>query len=110
MSKTREEILEDRRRMKAEYGALFDKVAALLFRHDPASINFEVNPDEYETEARTILPRLRTCKSAQDVQRVVHQEFVRWFDEATAGHEERYREIADEIWELWTRWEREGSA
>ena len=95
-------MLEERRRMKAQYGTLFDKVAALLFRHDPANIKFEVNSDEYETEARTILPRLRTCKSSQDVRRVVHEEFVRWFDEATAGPEECYSEIATEIWALWT--------
>jgi hypothetical protein len=76
-------------------------VAALLFRYDPAKINFEVNSDEYETEAGTILPRLRTCQSARDVQRVVHEEFVRWFDEIAAGPEETYREIASEIWLMW---------
>ena len=96
--------------MKAEYRALFDGVAALLFRHDAAKINFEVNPDEYETEARTILPRLGTCKSVQDVQRIVHEECVRWFDDAIAGPEERYGEIAAEIWQIWTRWEKGRSA
>jgi hypothetical protein len=99
MTRTREEILKERRRLQVEYGTLFDRVAALLFRYDPASITFEINRDEYETEARTILPRLRTCKSVEDVQRVVHEEFVRWFDEATAGPAERYGEIASEIWE-----------
>ena len=87
--------------MKAEYRALFDKVATLLFRHDPAKISFEVNPDEYETEARTILPRLRTCKAVEDVQRVVDEEFVHWFGEATAGPAEQYCEIASEIWKMW---------
>jgi hypothetical protein len=101
MSRTREEILEERRRLRAEYGDLFDAVAALLFRHDPVGINFDENTDEYEPEAGTILPRLRNCESARDVQRVLHDEFVRWFDPVTAGPTERYSEIAAEIWRLW---------
>ena len=101
MPRTRDEILENRRRLKAEYGQLFDSVAALLYRHDPVGINFEVNTDEYATEAETILPRLRVCHSADDVLRAVHAEFVRWFDADTAGPPEHYATIASEIWELW---------
>ena len=101
MTRKREEILEERGQLRAEYGSLFGSVAALLFRHDPARINFEVNPDEYNPEAGTILPRLHTCESAQDVQNVVHEEFVRWFDAGTAGPVERYSEAASEIWQLW---------
>ena len=101
MPRTREEILEQRRQWKAEYGQLFDSIAALLLLHDPIGINFEVNPDEYEPETGTILPRLRECQSAGDVLRVVHQEFVRWSDADTAGSEERYARIAAEIWQLW---------
>jgi hypothetical protein len=101
MSRTREEILEERRRLKAEYGDLFDAVAALLFLHDPAGINFEENTDEYEPEAGSILSQLSKCESERDVQRVVHEEFVRWFDAVTASPTERYSEIASEIWRLW---------
>lgn len=32
----------------------------------------------YEPEARTTLPRLRTCESSTDVLRVVHEELSRW--------------------------------
>ena len=101
MTKTREEILTERRLLRAEYGGLFDAVAALLFRHDPVGINFDENTGEYETEAGTILPHLRDCKSVDDVKRAVHKEFVRWFDASTAGPEESYQQIALEIWELW---------
>jgi hypothetical protein len=102
MNRTREEILDSRRRAKAEYGKLFDVVSALLFRYDPAGINFEVNAGEYDIETETILPRLRTCRSAGDVQKVVHEEFVRWFSRPTAGPPERYAEMSSEIWRLWT--------
>jgi hypothetical protein len=71
------------------------------FRHDPVGIDFEVNPDEYQTEAGAILPRLHGCQPADDECRVVHEEFIRWFDAATAGPPDRYMEIASEIWPLW---------
>jgi hypothetical protein len=103
MSRARDEILESRRRLRAEYGKLFDSVATLLFRHDPTGMIFEgdTNTDEYEPEAETILPLLRSCRSGDDVLRVVYGEFVRWFDAGTAGPQERYKGIASEIWQLW---------
>lgn len=101
--RTREQILEARRKAKDEYGELFDAVSALLFRHDPIGINAEVNTDEYDLETESILPRLKNSHSAEDVQRIVHEEFVRWFDGGTAGRAERYSEISFEIWQLWRR-------
>ena len=63
MAKAREAIFEERRKLREEYGILFESVAALLFKHDPVGINFDHNTDEYESEAGTILPRLNTCRS-----------------------------------------------
>jgi hypothetical protein len=103
MPRKREEILEERRRLKAEYGDLFDSLTALLFRHDPVGINFEINEDEYQTEMGTILPRLRRCHTENEVLQVVHEEFVRWFDADTACPEERYAAITSEVWQLWQR-------
>ena len=85
MKRSRERISEERQQLKATYGELFDAVAAVLFRSDPIGISFETNLDEYASEAGTILPRLKTCESADDVLRVVHEEFVRWFFADTAG-------------------------
>ncbi len=101
MDNAREESIEQRRHLQAQYGELFDSTEALLFRHDPIGINFEDNTDEYEAEVRTILPRLNTCHSVPDVQKVVHEEFVRWFDDQIAGPPERYAQIAFELWEMW---------
>ena len=92
----------EKRHRKNTYRALFDQVSAILFRHDPIGINFETNADEYESEARTILPRLADCESADDVQQVTYEEFVRWFDESTVGPFESYESIAQEVWDLWT--------
>lgn len=104
MTKTREDILEERRRLRAEYRELFDEISTLLFQHDPIGINFDHNTDEYEIETGTILPRLRHCRSVDDVQKVVHEEFVRWFGSATAGPAEHYTEIASQIWQLLQRY------
>jgi len=100
---TREELQEERRKLKAEYRELYDEVAALLFRHDPVSINYETNTDEYEPEVGTILPRLKTCGSAEDVRRVVHEEFKRWFGLESAGRENGYTAISVEIWDCWQK-------
>lgn len=101
MARNREQIAAERNRLRSQYGKLFDATASLLCRHDPVRINLDFNTDEYEPEVGTILPRLHSCKSEEDVRRVVHEEFVRWFDEHTAGPEERYTQIAAEIWQLW---------
>jgi hypothetical protein len=101
MIRTREQILETRRRLKEQYGALFDSVSGLLFRRDPIGITFEANIDEYDLEAETILPRLPSCHNLEDVHAVVHAEFVRWFDADTAGPPEHDQQIASEIWQLW---------
>lgn len=87
--------------VEARYPGFFDDLSALLFRHDPIRINFGTNTDEYEPEVGTILPRLEDCSSAVDMQRVVYEEFVRWFGADIAGPRERYAEIAADTWELW---------
>ena len=91
-----------RGRLRREYGALFDVVAEILFRHDPVGINFDVNPDEYEPEAETILPRLAGCRSADDVTEAVHREFQVWFTPEVAGPREKYEEVAAEVWRVWS--------
>ncbi len=97
----RERIQQERLQLRAEYGKLFDVVASMLFQHDPLGINFESNTDEYEPEAGTILPRLKTCHSVLEVRKMVHEEFIRWFDPEIAGAESKYDAIAQELWDMW---------
>src|SRR5690349_10118373 len=100
LSQIKKEIEADNRRLKSEYGSLFEKVSALLFRHDPVGINFEINSDEYEPEVRRILPGLRGCTSVEDVLSLIHEVFQQMFDADTAGPRERYVPIANELWML----------
>ncbi len=78
----------------------FAAVSQLMFKHDPISINFGDNTDEYDAEAGTVIPRLQTCTSADEVTTVVHEEFVRWFGKETAGERSRYTSLANDIWAL----------
>jgi hypothetical protein len=97
----REQIQAEKKRLRDEYGELFDSVAEILFKHDPIELNYVDNTDEYESEARTILPRLKTCHSVEDVLNVVHEEFLKWFDSESVGAKETHRKIAEDIWLLW---------
>ncbi|MBC3767461.1 hypothetical protein H8B19_16405 [Neptunicella marina] len=72
-----------------------------MFKHDPIGINFEDNTDEYDPEAGTVIPRLPSCKSADDVVTVLHEEFNYWFGADTAGNRSRYKELGTEIWSIW---------
>ena len=93
-----EEIVDETRRLKSEYDELFDAVAEILFRRDPIGINFEENMDECYPEVRTILPRLKFCRSSEDVMTAMHEEFQRWLDLDIAGPRENYAKIANEVW------------
>jgi len=78
-------------------------LAEILLRHDPIGINYKDNSDEYEPEARTILPRLRTCHDSQDVVSVAYEEFQKWFGPDIAGDKQKYRSLGEEIWTLWNK-------
>jgi hypothetical protein len=80
---------------------LIAEVESVLTRHDPVGISFGDNPGEYLPEARTIVARLPRARSVEDVCALVHEEFVRWFDEESAGPAKRYEAIAREVWETW---------
>jgi Zn-finger nucleic acid-binding protein len=92
--------------LRQEFGDLYDRIVQILWEADPIGLDFD-DPghpsDEYAPEARTILPRLSECQGPDDVQRVAHEEFVRWFDPDSAGPLARYRQIAEELWSEYRR-------
>jgi len=45
----------------------------------------------------TILPRLHEAHSAAEVQQIIHEEFVHWFDADIAGPITRYGEVAEKL-------------
>ena len=91
---------EERKILERNYPQLFQQVSAILFKHDPMSIDYEVNTDEYEPEAGTIIGRLKDCSGYIEARKMIHEEFLRWFYD-DVGDEDEYTEIAKEIWEAW---------
>lgn len=92
-----------RLKLTSESRDLVDEVAALLFRADPAGINFGSNTDEYESEAEVIVLGLEGATGADDVAELAQRVFSVWFDAHTAGPVERYEPVAAEIWDAWLR-------
>ena len=92
---------EQKAQVRARYGSLFMAVSDTLYLVDPVRINYGVNPDEYDSEAITILMRLPEARTEEDALVLIHEEFIRWFGPNIAGPRERYRESAVEIWKLW---------
>jgi hypothetical protein len=54
--------------------------------------------DEYGPEIGTIVPRMPSAQQLDDVIDVLHQEFLRWFGDDTAGPRQAYEAPAREIW------------
>ena len=79
---------------------LVARIEVILYAADPIRIAAGVNRDEYRPEAQAIVARLPSARSVDEVELIVHQEFVRLFDRELAGPRERYRGVAATIWRL----------
>jgi len=74
----------------------------VLCESDPLGlVSLGAPVDEYRSEAETITLRRREASSRGDVQRIVHEEFVYWFDQQIAGPPGNYSQIAEVLWRRW---------
>ena len=89
--------------LHARYGDLYERITAILFRHDPVGLNFDDNTDEYAPEARRIAWVLSTLSSVDEARRTIRDIFAASFDDRLAGPESRYQRAAEDIWGLWER-------
>lgn len=92
---------QERLELTVDRRDLVEEVSALLFRADPAGINFGSNTDEYESEAESIVIGLPGASGVEDVAQLAQRVFTLWFDADTAGPVERYEAVAVEIWDAW---------
>lgn len=85
-----------------QYGSIYDLVLNTLYRYDPWAVGWKgdvpFGAEEYTPEADTITPRLVEAHSARDVQHIVYEVMGLYYGKAI-GSEERYTEIAEEIWQ-----------
>jgi hypothetical protein len=89
---------EERTKQLVGQEDLVASIQRLLFEEDPIGISFV--RDEYRPEAETISLRLPEAADEGHLLRIVHEEFVGWFGDDTAGSIDRYRSIAGQIWSL----------
>lgn len=86
---------------------LFNKLSRILYSHDPLGIGYE--DDEYDPEARTILPRLKECQSLDDCERSIKEEFIKWFTENSVKDID-FRPISIEVWDAWNKFQKDNTA
>src|SRR5687767_6779190 len=91
---------DERRRLIKEYKFLVDAVTRILYRADPVGIGIGTGSpeDEYGMEAAAIARAVAEARDVDDLQRLVHAVFVRFFGEDSAGPETVYAAITREIW------------
>jgi hypothetical protein len=84
------------------YGSLYVQVSGIVRDADPIGLIAVGAPkDEYDVEVGTILPRLREASRADEVERIVYEEFSHWFGVDIAGPRETYAAVSNEIWKAW---------
>jgi len=104
MARTREEILEEWQRLQGCRPYVFGEFRSILLRHNPLGINFETkgHPHKYDPAVVGILSSLSPegPSGPEDFGRIVHEAFVWWLGEDTAGTRERYSAIGAEMWQF----------
>ena len=86
--------------MKARYRSLVAAVERAIGEADPIGLLEGSAPaDEYGPEIGTIVPRVVNAQSIEEVTTMLHEEFVHWFGDDTAGPRHAYELPARKIWE-----------
>ncbi len=93
--------VHERVKLRQRYGARYDELVRVLFRHDPVGLDNVTNTDEYSSEARAVVLRLETCSSVEDVAGLLHEVFTSYFTPKLAGFGSNYDLIAADVWSLW---------
>jgi hypothetical protein len=103
-----EEIRKRRQAARDEFGQLFIQARLLFGRYDLMGIWSPQNPDEYDGEISTVLPRLRTAASAHDVERILREEFDHWFYPGCIKPPKSFKPFATDLWAAWLEHTRRG--
>jgi hypothetical protein len=116
---TLEQLQAKRARLREKFGALFDTVAEILFRHDPMQLSMGFNQDEYYPEVDAILVRLEDSRSPLELRLAIWQVFKDLFAadedadkgdpedlEDNVGEETRFDQIANDVWQAYANWQR----
>ena len=98
MDPERAAAIQRHKELKAKYGRMYDTLLSLFRAADPAGFGQDAPVDEYALEVETVLPRLRDCRGAFDVQEVLYHEFEHWCG-PIVGELSDFGPLATDIWE-----------
>lgn len=85
--------------MKARYQDIVVAIERAIDDADPIGLLEGGAPaDEYGPEIGTIVPRVTSAQSVEEVTTILHEEFQRRFGDDTAGSRDAYEAPAREIW------------
>ena len=92
----------DLNEVKQSQAEIFYSVREIINKYDPARLIVIGAPeDEYDPEVKTIVYQLKDVRTIAEIQDLVYQEFLRWFEEKSiVGEWDSYAEIAYEIHQL----------
>jgi len=71
-------------------------ICKVLRKYDP--IGKADEDDSYEVESTILARRFTSSTSVEDWRRALHENLEFWSDEETAGSEDGYQTMAEELW------------
>lgn len=94
-------VREELKRMKREgwhRHKIYKVVKQLINATDPIGLLALGCPDdEYESEINDIAEQVGDCCTVTEIEDLLHQTFVKWFDEAIAGDRKVYLGMAKQL-------------
>jgi hypothetical protein len=95
--------------METRYQAVVAAVERAINEADPIGLlEGGAPPGEYSPEIGTILPRVVDAQGVDEVTAVLHEEFLRWFGDGTAGPRQAYEVPARRIWDALLEYRKTG--
>ncbi len=107
---------EQQRKLKQEYGWLYESFTQILAKDDPMNlVRIGAPVNEYDLEVNTILLRLHDAHSPEELGDIIYTVFVSAFGKSFASRGElsyqqykpRFQALGETAWNEWMRWKEE---
>lgn len=107
---------EQQRRLKQEYGWLYNSLIQILAKDDPMNlVRIGAPENEYQWEVDRILLRLNEANSPSELGDIIYEAFVSGFGMSFASQGEqsyqhykpRFQGLGEAAWNVWERWREE---
>ena len=84
--------------VEVAYGSQFNELQTIINKYDPMNLFcFGAPEHEYSLEVKTIIIQLDKGMTIQQVLKLIHQEFIRWFGVKSTGSISEYSEMSSDV-------------